>query len=188
MHITYSNNTLKIDNGDHYYTGQVTKSMFPESIADEFEDIIVKSFEDFSDDNTNIKHTINETEYIIEFKFISKLLKLSETIKINIFRKEKDFKDYINERIEKLEKDNQELKDKMAELVTIILKNDEELEKSEESEKSEKSEESEDDEDDDDEPEETKFVSAVVKGKTSISSKAVPSPKPSRGGKKVATL
>jgi len=179
MHITYFNNTLKIDNGDHYYTGQVTKSIFPESIADEFEDIIVKSFDDFSDDNTNIKHIINETEYIIEFKFISKLLKLSETIKINIFRKEKDFKDYINERIEKLEKDNQELKDKMAELVAIILKKNEESEESEQSEK---------DDDEDDEPEETKFVSAIVKGKASISSKNVPAPKPSRGGKKVATL
>jgi len=179
MHITYFNNTLKIDNGDHYYTGQVTKSMFPESIADEFEDIIVKSFDDFSDDNTNIKHTINETEYIIEFKFISKLLKLSETIKINIFRKEKDFKDYINERIEKLEKDNQELKDKMTELEAIILKKDEELKKLEDYDE---------DDDEDDEPEEIKFVSAVVKGNTSISSKTVPASKPSRGGKKVATL
>jgi hypothetical protein len=69
MQITYKNNELKIDNGDNYYIGQVTKTIFPEIIANDFEDIIYKSFNDFSDDNTTIKHTITEKEYIIDFKF-----------------------------------------------------------------------------------------------------------------------
>jgi len=179
MPITYKNNELKIDNGDHFYIGEVTKKMFPEIIANDYEDIVEKSFNDFSDDTTRIKHTITEQEYIIDFKFTCKPLKISEIIKINITRKEKDFKDYIIERIEKLESENKELKIKLSELATIVLKTQEHSEETIH----------EDDEDDDNnEIDELKFVSPEIKGKTTIvSSKSIVQQKVVKGGKKATT-
>jgi len=177
MQISYNNNTLKIDNGDHYYIGQVDKTMFPEIISNDYEDIIEKSFNYFSDDNTTIKHTITEQQYIIDFKFVCKPLKISEIIKINITRKDKDFKDYIIERIEKLENENKELKTKLYELATIVLK-------TQESEENLLEEEEEEEEEED----ESKFVTQTIKAKTAIIS-TKKSEKTTRGGKKaIATV
>ena len=170
MHITYNNNELRIDNGDHYYIGQVTKTMFPEIISNDYEDIIEKSFNDFTDETTTIKHTITDQQYIIDFKFVCKPLKISEVIKINITRKDKDFKDYVIERIEKLENENKELKIKLAELATIVLKSEDST-----------NDDDEEDEDDEEEPDESKFVTHSVKGKAFVVS--TPPPKATRGGK-----
>lgn len=181
MYITYHNNELKIDNGDHYYIGQVSKTLFPEIIANDYEDIIEKSLNDFSNDNTTIKHTITEQQYIIDFKFVCKPLKISEVIKVNITRKDKDFKDYVMERLEKLEKENKELKTKLSELATIVLKTQED------SDESSQEDEKEEEEEDDEEPDESKFVSQSIKGKSTIVyTKPVQKPeiKAPRGGKK----
>jgi len=178
MHKTYNNNELKIDNGDHYYIGQVSKTIFPEIIANDYEDIIEKSLNDFTDETTTIKHTITEKEYIIDFKFVCKPLKISEIIKINITRKDKDFKDYVMERIEKLENENKELKIKLAELATIVLKTQEEDEEEDED----------DEEEEEEEPDESKFVTSAIKGKsTVVSTKPVQKVQPAKGGKKVYT-
>jgi hypothetical protein len=182
MPITYNNNELKIDKGDHYYIGQVNKTMFPEIIANDYEDIIEKSLNDFSDDNTTIKHTITEQQYIIDFKFVCKPLKISEIIKVNITRKDKDFKDYVIERIEKLENENKELKTKLSELATIVLKTQEDSEDSSE----EEDKDDDDDDEEDEEPDESKFVTQTIKGKSTLVS-TKPVQKPTRGGKKTAT-
>ena len=122
MQITYNNNNLKIDNGDHYYIGIVTKELFPPIIADNYDTIIKKSFENFSDEVSSIKSTILDSKYIIDFKFNSRLINVSEKVEIPITKYDKDYRDYINERIQKLESDNKELKNKLVELSTIILK------------------------------------------------------------------
>ena len=183
MQLTYNNNQIKIDNGDHYYTGLIKKESFPENLRSDFEDIIEKSFNDFSDDNYTVIHSMSEDnkEYIIDFKFICKPVTIKELIKINLTRHDKDFKDYINERIEKLEKENILLKEKISELANIILKKDETEENDEEVEDEEQSEE------DQSEPEETKFIIAKAKAVTKkvYSEPKVfePVKKPIRGGK-----
>jgi len=122
MQWTYNNNNLKIDNGDHYYIGIVTKEQFPPIIADNYDTIVKKSLENFSDDVSSIKSTILDNKYIIDFKFNSRLINVSEKVEIPITKYDKDYRDYINERIQKLESDNKELKNKLVELSTIILK------------------------------------------------------------------
>jgi hypothetical protein len=183
MQITYNNNELKIDKGDHYYIGAVSKELFPEIIANDYEDIIEKSLNNFSEDNTTISHTITEQQYIIDFKFVCKPLKIFEIIKINITRKDKDFKDYVLERIEKLEIENKELKTKLSELATIVLKTQESSDEEDDDEDKDEDE----DEDEDEEPDESKFVTKSIKGKSTVVS-TKPVQKPIRGGKgKTAT-
>jgi hypothetical protein len=177
MQITYNNNELKIDKGDHYYIGAVSKELFPEIIANDYEDIIEKSINNFSEDNTTICHTITEQQYIIDFKFVCKPLKIFEIIKINITRKDKDFKDYVLERIEKLESENKELKTKLSELATIVLKTQE---------SSEESSGEDEEEEEDEEPDESKFVTQSIKGKSTVVS-TKPVQKPIRGGKAKTT-
>ena len=182
MQLTYNNNQIKIDNGDHYYTGLIKKESFPENLRSDFEDIIEKSFINFSDDNYTVIHSLSEDnkEYIIDFKFICKPVTIKELIKINLTRHDKDFKDYINERIEKLEKENVLLKEKVSELAGILLKKDEDDEEQCEEETEEQSEEQ--SEQEQSEPEETKYV----KGKAVPKTKTVePVKKPTRGGKAV---
>jgi len=119
MQLTYNNNKLKIDNGDHYYLGIINKDDFPDIISNDYEDIIVKSFNNFTNETTNISYNIVDDNFIIYFEYNSKPLKFSESIKIKISRFDKDFKDYINERIEKIENENKEIKMKLAELIGI---------------------------------------------------------------------
>jgi hypothetical protein len=185
MQLTYNNNQIKIDNGDHYYIGLIKKESFPENLRSDFEDIIDKSFINFSDDNYTVLHSLTEDnkEYIIDFKFICKPVTIKELIKINLIKHEKDFKDYINERIEKLEKENVLLKEKVSELASIILKKDDDDEEGNEEEDNEEEVE-ENSEEEQSEPEETKFI--IAKGKTVSKSKIVePAKKPTRGGKAV---
>lgn len=54
MQFTLKNNTIKIDNGDHYYTGEISPEMFPEEIRDNYEEIINQSFENYSDDKYSV--------------------------------------------------------------------------------------------------------------------------------------
>jgi hypothetical protein len=179
MQLTYTNNQIKIDNGDHYYIGLIKKESFPENLRSDFEDIIDKSFINFSDDNYTVIHSISDDhkEYLIDFKFICKPVTIRELIKINLIRHDKDFKDYINERIEKLEKENVLLKEKVSELAGILLKKDEEDEEQGEEETEEQSEEQ--SEQEQSEPEETKYI----KGKA-VTKKIVSEPKISESEKK----
>lgn len=183
MQLTYNNNKLKIDNGDHYYTGIINQNDFPSIISNDYEDIILKSFDNFSDDNTNITHNILEDLFTIDFKFNCKPLKISEIIKIKLTKHEKDYKDYTNERIEKLENENKEMKIKMAELASILLKKDD----TEEDEEEEDAEDEEKDESDESvvEPDESKFNASKIKGGKAfiVQPKAVVQTK---GGKKAA--
>ena len=163
MQLTYNNNQIKIDNGDHYYIGLIKKESFPENLRSDFEDIIEKSFINFSDDNYTVIHSLSEDnkEYIIDFKFICKPVTIKELIKINLTRHDKDFKDYINERIEKLENENVLLKERIAELESIVPKT---AEKGEEGDAEDAEEGEEQSEEEQSEPEETKFI--IAKSKT----------------------
>jgi hypothetical protein len=183
MHLTYNNNQIKIDNGDHYYIGFIKKELFPENLRSDFEDIIDKSFTNFSDDNYTVLHSLSDDnkEYIIDFKFICKPVTIKELIKINLIRHDKDFKDYINERIEKLENENILLKEKVSELASILLKRDTE---DEEEEDDDGEEEEEEEEEKESEPEETKYIGTKGKAitKTTVPKKDCEK-KTVRGGK-----
>jgi len=56
MLFTYSNNVLTIDNNDHYFRGYVDKSSFPEIIKGEYEEIIEKSFNNYSNNEMSIEN------------------------------------------------------------------------------------------------------------------------------------
>lgn len=123
MLFTYSNNTIKIDNNDHYFIGKVEQSAFPEIIKDEYEDIILKSFSDYMDSTMDVKKKFNEpfTEYIIEFSYHQKPIFFNSSIIIPIVRNEKDFKDYMNERFIKLEEEVATLRLKLESLSTNLI-------------------------------------------------------------------
>jgi hypothetical protein len=183
MQLTYNNNQIKIDNGDHYYIGLIKKESFPENLRSDFEDIIDKSFINFSDDNYTVIHALSDDykEYVIDFKFICKPVTIKELIKINLIRHDKDFKDYINERIEKLEKENFLMKEKISELAGILLKKDDEDDEDEEGEDEEEEAEDEKESEELSEPEETKYIGS--KGKAVVKKIVEPVKKPARGGK-----
>jgi hypothetical protein len=185
MQLTYTNNQIKIDNGDHYYIGLIKKESFPENLRSDFEDIIDKSFINFSDDNYTVIHSISDDhkEYLIDFKFICKPVTIRELIKINLIRHDKDFKDYINERIEKLEKENVLLKEKVSELAGILLKKDEEDDEEGEEETEEQSEEQ--SEQEQSEPEETKYIKGKAVTKKIVSEPTISESekKPLKGGR-----
>jgi hypothetical protein len=132
MLFTYSNNIIKIDNNDHYFVGKVDKSIFPEIIKEEYEDIIMKSFNDYSDATMDVKKCFNEpyTEYIIEFSFHQKPIFFNSSINITMEKHMKDFKDYMNERMVKLEEQVTTLTLKLESLSTQLI-NDEKSEESE---------------------------------------------------------
>ena len=122
MLFTYSNNTIKIDNNDHYFVGKVEQSAFPEIIRDEYEDIIMKSFNDYSDATMDVKKKFTEPyqEYIIEFSYHQKPIFFSSSITVVIEKHQKDFKDYMNERMVKLEEQIEFLNNKVKEQELII--------------------------------------------------------------------
>jgi len=121
MQYTLKNNTIKIDNGDHYYTGDVTPDMFPEEIRDNYEEIINQSFENYSDDKYNVTLTLNldgtVPQIIIYFQYKVKPFSFKRSILIPIIYHLKDFKDYTNERIEKLENEIKDLK----EIISVLM-------------------------------------------------------------------
>ena len=166
MQLTFHNNQLKIDNGDHYFIGLTNKQDFPTIISENYEDIITKSFDNFSDENTTISHIINDNQYIINFKYNCKPLNISEEIRIDLVKHIKDFKDYMNERIERLENENVLIKKNLSELANIVLKNNTE-------EAEEEAEEEVVDETEDEEESEVPIVQTTVKGKATVSTKSV---------------
>ena len=107
MQFTLKNNTLKIDNGDHYYTGEISSEMFPEEIRDNYEEIVNQSFENFSDDkySVSIVNTcdLKNPSFTINFHYNVKPFTFKRNIIIPVVYHLKDFQDYTNERIEKLD-------------------------------------------------------------------------------------
>jgi hypothetical protein len=104
MLFTIKDNLLKIDMGDHYYQGKIFQDLFPEEIKDNYLDILNQSFIDFTDDEYSVtKNFDDKNVYIINFCYKSKPFSFKRKIEIPVTKHEKDFKDYTNERIEKLE-------------------------------------------------------------------------------------
>jgi hypothetical protein len=116
MLYTLKNNTIKIDMGDHYYSGDVIPEMFPEEIRDNYLEIVEQSFNDYSDEQCSVNHLFENKEYIINFTYKSKPFCFKRTIKITMEQTMKDFRDYTNERIEGLENQIAELKKIVIEL------------------------------------------------------------------------
>ena len=121
MQLTFTNNELKVDDGPNYYIGNIKKEDFPSFISENYEDIILKSFDNFSDENTTITHDINENKYIIIYKFNYKLLNISEEIKIELVKHTKNFNDYTNDRIRYLEHDINIIKNDLLKLKNILI-------------------------------------------------------------------
>ena len=149
MLFTYSNNVLKIDNNDHYFHGNVDKSSFPDIIKEEYEEIIIKSFTNISNNEMDISQIFKEpyNEYIINFSYHSKPIFFETSIIIPLERHQKDFKDYMNERMVKLEEQILTLSIKLESLSSNLINNKEEDD-------DEDNEEEEDDDEDDSEEEE----------------------------------
>ena len=103
MQFNYNKSTLKIDNGDHYYTALVTEEMFPEEIRDNFEEIIQQSFNNYSDTQYSVTHSFENNTFTIHFNYKVKPFTFKRNVVINMDHHLKDYKDYTNERIEKLE-------------------------------------------------------------------------------------
>ena len=124
MLFTYSNNVLKIDNYDHYFCGNVDKSSFPEIIKEEYEEIIKKSFNNYSNNEMSIENEFIEPyeEYKINFSYHSKPIFFKASIIISLEKHQKDFKDYMNERIVKLEEQIEFLNNKVREQELLINK------------------------------------------------------------------
>ena len=118
MLFTYSNNVLKIDNNDHYFCGNVDKSSFPEIIKEEYEEIIEKSFNNYSNNEMSIKNEFIEPyeEYKINFSYHYKPIFFKASIIISLEKHQKDFKDYINERMVRLEEHVVKLEKQINEL------------------------------------------------------------------------
>ena len=131
MLFTYSNNVLTIDNNDHYFRGKVDKSSFPDIIKEEYEEIIKKSFNNYSNDEMSIENNFIEPyeEYIINFSYHSKPIFFKASIIISLEKHQKDFKDYMNERMEKLEEQIKFLNNKVIEQELLINKLEEKISK-----------------------------------------------------------
>lgn len=122
MLFTYSNNVLTIDNNDHYFRGNVDKSSFPEIIKEEYEEIIEKSFNNYSNNEMSIENEFIEPyeEYKINFSYHSKPIFFKAFIIISLEKHQKDFKDYMNERMVRLEEQIEFLNNKVKEQELII--------------------------------------------------------------------
>jgi hypothetical protein len=158
MQYTLKNNTIKIDNGDHYYTGDVIPDMFPEEIRDNYEEIINQSFQNYSDDKYNVTLTLNlesQKQIIIDFQYKVKPFSFKRSITIPIIYHLKDYKDYTNERIEKLENEINDLR----EIISVLMecKNTNKIDDSTENSQQE-------DEDSEEDEEEEEIVEIPIKG------------------------
>ena len=121
MLFTYSNNVLTIDNNDHYFRGNVDKSSFPDIIKEEYEEIIKKSFNNYSNNEMSVKNEFIEPyeEYKINFSYHSKPIFFNASIIISLEKHQKDFKDYMIERMVKMEEQIEFLNNKVNELLFI---------------------------------------------------------------------
>jgi len=110
MHFKIKNDTLVIDEDDHYWTGIINQYDFPEEIRENYLDIIEKSFDNFIDEEYSVTRNFEDTsKYVINFHYKSKPFSFKRNIEIPMMLKNKDFKDYTNERIEKLEEEIKKL-------------------------------------------------------------------------------
>jgi hypothetical protein len=175
MHFKIKNDTLIIDEDDHYWTGIINQFDFPEEIRDNYLDIIEKSFDNFINEEYSVTRNFEDpskedtTIYIINFHYKSKPFSFKRTIEIPMMLKNKDFKDYTNERIEKLEEEIKKLHetfqtlqlniDKKIEMLQVD-KEEEEVEEGEE----EVEEEGEEGEEEEEEEEEEVEVPIKMKG------------------------
>ena len=132
MQFTLKNNTIKIDNGDHYYTGDITSEMFPEEIRDNYEEIINQSFENYSDDkySVSIVNTcdLKNPSFTINFHYNVKPFTFKRNILIPVVYHLKDFQDYTNERIEKLDNEVATLRSLVESLLNKNTIDDEDYE------------------------------------------------------------
>ena len=129
MQMTLKNNNLKIDNGDHYYTGEISPEMFPEEIRDNYEEIVNQSFENYSDDkySVSIINTcdLKNPSFTINFQYNVKPFTFKRNIIIPVVYHLKDFQDYTNERIEKLDNEVANLKSMVESLLNKNIIEDE---------------------------------------------------------------
>ena len=187
MQFSYKNNILKIDNGDHYYTTDIKQEMFPEEIRDNFEEIIEQSFINYSDTTYNVTHEFNNFNnennnfnkenniFTIFFNYLQKPFSFKRIIEFKMNYHMKDFKDYTNERIEKLESTIGKLESTIEELkVMFTVKKDEPTINDEE--------EDEEDDDDEDSEEQVEVQLPVTKG-----GKKVTAVVQMRGGRQVVS-
>lgn len=114
MQFLLKGDTLKVDNGDHYWHGKVTSELFPEEIRDNYTDIIEKSFINYSNDEYSVTNNYeNKNLYVINFHYKAKPFTFKRTIEIPMEYCLKDYQDYTNERIELLEKTVSDLQSKL---------------------------------------------------------------------------
>ena len=145
MHFKIKNDTLVIDEDDHYWMGMINPLDFPEEIRDNYLDIIEKSFNNFTDEEYSVLRDFEDTgRYIINFHYKSKPFSFKRTIEIPMALKEKDFKDYTNERIEKLEEQIKKLNESFQTVQLSIQQKSEMLEDNDEDDDEEEEEEEED--------------------------------------------
>jgi hypothetical protein len=132
MQFTLKNNTIKIDNGDHYYTGEISSEMFPEEIRDNYEQIINQSFENYSDDKYSVSivnnFDIKDPSFTINFQYNVKPFTFKRNILIPVVYHLKDFQDYTNERIEKLDNEVATLRSLVESLLNKNIIDDEQEE------------------------------------------------------------
>jgi len=106
MQFSYNNNIIKIDCGAYYYAGSATKDKFPKELKDNYEDIINKSFDNYEDEYYSISHSFDENNssiYCIHFNYFREPIKMEHKIVFFMNHYLKDYKDYTNDRFEKLE-------------------------------------------------------------------------------------
>jgi hypothetical protein len=150
MHFKIKNDTLIIDEDDHYWSGIINQFDFPEEIRDNYLDIIEKSFDNFIDEEYSVTRNFEDTtKYVINFHYKSKPFSFKRSIEIQMTLKNKDFKDYTNERIEKLEEEIKKLHeifqtlqlniDKKIEMLQVDKEDDDEDKEEEEEEEDEES-------------------------------------------------
>jgi hypothetical protein len=125
MQYTLKDNTIKIDAGNHYYIGNVKPEDFPEEIRDNYLEIIQQSFDDFTSDEYSVSKKFTEDGYYIDFHYKAKPFSFKRCIEIKMEYHEKDYKDYTNERIEKMEETinslNEQLNDLRSEFIQYKL-------------------------------------------------------------------
>ena len=125
MHFSYNNNIIKIDCGPYYYAGSATKDRFPKELKDNYEDIINKSFDNYEDEYYSITHSFDEKNssiYSIHFNYFKEPIKMEHTIVIFMTHYLKDYKDYTNDRFEKLENLVDKLENTIEKLEETIYK------------------------------------------------------------------
>jgi hypothetical protein len=129
MQYILKDNTIKIDDGNHYYIGTVNSEMFPEEIRDNYLEIIQQSFDDFTSNEYSVskifREDIDNRIYIINFHYKAKPFSFKRSIEIPMEYHEKDYKDYTNERIENMEETinslNEQLNDLRSEFIQYKL-------------------------------------------------------------------